>query len=199
MTMLQKTKKLHRKLLTKSIFLPLLALTLIFTSCKNDKKEEKQEIEIMDHDKLSDKETPSQTSNQTLNQSIKEEQDKKAIDAPSSFPISSIDHAPVFPGCEGDEKETLDCLSTQVGKFVSKHFKKSIAAEEGLRGTQNIVVSFEINEEGKVQDVQSRAENPRLEKEAKRVISLLPEMKAGLLDGKAVTTQYTVPIKFEVE
>lgn len=193
--MLQKSKTTLRKQFGKSLFLPLLAFTLVFASCKSDKKKDKQEIEIMEHDELSEKERQTTTPGQTE----RKVQTEKPIHTPSSFPITSIDQAPIFPGCEDYKSNAVDCLSEHVGKFVEKNFNKGIAGEEGLTGTQNIVVSFEINEEGKVQNVQSRANNSRLENEAKRVISKLPVMKPGLLKGKAVAVQYTVPIKFEVK
>ena len=205
--MFKKTKTL-RKLFSKSLFLPLFAFTLIFTSCKNDKKEEMQEIEIMDREKLSEQdrqleESRLEESRKELNKADKNQQEKSSINTlvytPTSFPITNVDHAPIFPGCEDYQGDAVDCLSDQVGEFVEKHFNKAIAAEEGLRGTQNIRVSFEINEEGKVQNVQSNAANVRLQKEAKRVISEMPKMKPGVLNNKAVSVQYMVPIKFEVK
>lgn len=197
--MFKKPKATVRKLFSKSLFLPLLAFSLVFVSCKNDKKEVMQEIEIMDREKLSKQDRQLEESRTESNKADEKHQEKSPIDTPSSFPITSVDHAPIFPGCEDFQGDAVDCLSDNVGKFVEKHFNKAIAAEEGLKGTQNIRVSFEINEEGKVQNVQSRAANSRLENEAKRVIGKMPEMKPGMLKNKAVSVQYTVPIKFEVE
>lgn len=197
--MFQKSKTTLRKQFSKSLFLPVLAFTLIFASCKNDNKEDKQEIEIMDREKLSENDKQLEESRKATNKTDKKVQEETPVDTPTSFPITSIDHAPIFPGCEDFTGDAVDCLSDHVGKFVEKNFNKGIAGEEGLTGTQNIMVTFEINEEGKVQNVQSRAENSRLEKEAKRVISKMPVMKPGILKDKAVSVQYTVPIKFEVE
>lgn len=197
--MFKKPKTTLRKRFSKSLFLPLFAFTLIFASCKNDKKDKMQEIEIMDREKLSEKDKQLEKTRKSPNETDKKVKDKSPIDTPISFPITSVDHAPIFPGCEDFQGDAVDCLSDHVGKFVEKHFNKAIAAEEGLVGTQNIMVSFEINEEGKVQHVESRASNTRLQNEAKRVISKMPEMKPGILKNKAVSVQYTVPIKFEVE
>lgn len=197
--MFKQPKTTVRKLFSKSLFLPLLAFTLVFVSCKNDKKEVMQEIEIMDREKLSKQDRQLEESRTESNKADEKHQEKSPIDTPSSFPITSVDHAPIFPGCEDFQGDAVDCLSDNVGKFVEKHFNKAIAAEEGLKGTQNIRVSFEINEEGKVQNVQSNAANARLQEEAKRVISEMPEMKPGVLKNKAVSVQYMVPIKFEVE
>jgi len=52
---------------------------------------------------------------------------------------------------------------------------------------------------GNVIGVRARAPHPRLEKEAVRVINLLPKMKPGRQRGKAVIVPYSLPIIFQVQ
>ena len=52
---------------------------------------------------------------------------------------------------------------------------------------------------GDIVDVQVRAPHPSLEKEARRVIGILPKMKPGRQRGKAVRVPYYLPIKFQVQ
>ena len=47
--------------------------------------------------------------------------------------------------------------------------------------------------------VRSRAPHPRLEKEAARVINMLPKMKPGKQRGKPVIVPYSLPITFQVQ
>ena len=56
-----------------------------------------------------------------------------------------------------------------------------------------------IDKNGNVTGVRSRAPHPRLEKEAARVINMLPKMKPGRQRGKAVTVPYSLPITFQVQ
>ena len=58
---------------------------------------------------------------------------------------------------------------------------------------------FKIDKRGNVVGVRSRAPHPRLEKEAARVINMLPKMKPGLHKGRAVVVPYSLPITFQVQ
>jgi protein TonB len=68
-----------------------------------------------------------------------------------------------------------------------------------LSGKQKINVMFKIDKKGNVTGVRSRAPHPRLEKEAARVINLLPKMKPGRQRGRAVVVPYSLPITFLVQ
>ena len=51
---------------------------------------------------------------------------------------------------------------------------------------------------GNITGVRARAPHPRLEKEAVRVINLLPKMKPGIKNGKPVIVPYSIPMIFQV-
>ena len=70
-----------------------------------------------------------------------------------------------------------------------------------LNGTVDLYDTFEgkIDKKGNVTGVRSRAPHPRLEKEAARVINMLPKMKPGRQRGKAVVVPYSLPITFQVQ
>ena len=74
-----------------------------------------------------------------------------------------------------------------------------MAGDLGLSGRQRISVIFKIDRTGSVIGVRARAPHPRLEKEAVRVINLLPKMKPGRQRGKAVIVPYSLPIIFQVQ
>ncbi len=209
---MRKITKTAKTLRLKSFYLlPLFAFTIMFTSCKNDKKEEQIKIheEVVnseDAKKLDaaeqmerDLQRKKEEQESQIQNDFEDNQEQSATESLDSYPISSIDHAPIYPGCEDNVDNAEDCLSEQIDKYVTRHFKKAIALEEGLSGTQHIMVSFEISEKGEVKNVEAKADNPRLEQEAKRVISKLPKMTPGILNGKEITTQYAVPIRFEID
>ena len=58
---------------------------------------------------------------------------------------------------------------------------------------------FKIDKRGNVTSVRARAPHPRLEKEAVRVIKLLPKFEPGKQRGKAVIVPYSLPIIFQVQ
>ena len=115
-------------------------------------------------------------------------------------PFAVIENVPVFPGCDkGNNERKRQCMSQQIAKFVQRKFNTELAGDLGLTGRQRISVIFKIDKTGSVTGVRARAPHPRLEKEAQRVINLLPKMKPGKQRGKAVIVPYSLPIIFQVQ
>ncbi|MBV7269757.1 energy transducer TonB [Winogradskyella luteola] len=117
-------------------------------------------------------------------------------------PFSVIENVPVFPGCENEKGNEAKkaCMSEKVKKMVNRKFNKDLAGDLGLQpGKKKIFVSFKIDKNGNVVQVGARGPHPALEKEAKRVINLLPKMKPGKQRGKAVIVPYSLPIVFQVQ
>ena len=115
-------------------------------------------------------------------------------------PFSVIENVPIYPGCEkGNNSAKKACMSEKISKFVQKKFNTELAGELGLSGRQRINVIFKIDKNGNITGVRSRAPHPRLEKEAARVINMLPKMKPGKQRGKAVIVPYSLPIVFQVQ
>jgi len=115
-------------------------------------------------------------------------------------PFSVIENVPEYPGCEkGTNSEKRKCMSRAIEKFIQKKFNTDLANDLGLTGKQRISVIFKIDKDGNVTGVRSRAPHPRLEKEAERVVNLLPKMKPGRQRGRAVVVPYSLPITFLVQ
>ena len=115
-------------------------------------------------------------------------------------PFAVIENVPEYPGCErGTNADKRKCMSDKIAKFVQRKFNTDLAGDLGLSGRQRISVIFKIDKNGNVTGVRSRAPHPRLEKEAARVINMLPKMKPGRQRGKAVTVPYSLPITFQVQ
>jgi protein TonB len=129
-----------------------------------------------------------------------EEVEVEEIDEDIEVPFAVIENVPIYPGCEkGNNSVKRKCMSDKIAKFVQKKFNTDLAGDLGLTGRQRINVIFKIDKKGNVIGVRSRAPHPRLEKEAARVINLLPKMKPGKQRGKAVTVPYSLPIVFQVQ
>ena len=115
-------------------------------------------------------------------------------------PFAVIENVPEYPGCErGSNAEKRKCMSDKIAKFVQRKFNTDLAGDLGLSGRQRISVIFKIDKNGNVTGVRSRAPHPRLEKEAARVINMLPKIKPGKQRGKPVIVPYSLPITFQVQ
>ncbi|GHA26211.1 hypothetical protein GCM10007103_04440 [Salinimicrobium marinum] len=109
--------------------------------------------------------------------------------------ISSREIAPVWIGCEGTEKEKKECFNQQLVAHMKQHYKfPKDASGNYIRG--KAVVSFNINEEGKVDILKVEGPKQALNEEAKRIISLIPKMKPGERAGKPISVKYTTPFTF---
>jgi len=119
---------------------------------------------------------------------------------PEDVPFKDIKNAPIFPGCKGTKEEMKKCFSSSINKLVAKKFNIDLAQELGLSdGKKKIRVQFVVDKNGDVTDVKIRAPHKRLEKETRRVISLLPKMIAGKQRGREVGVKFYLPITFIVQ
>ncbi|WP_445956099.1 energy transducer TonB [Yeosuana sp.] len=122
------------------------------------------------------------------------------FDEDIEVPFAVIENVPVFPGCEGGNNDAKKkCMSDKIAAFVNKKFNTELASELGLSGRQRINVIFKIDKNGDIVGIRARAPHPGLEKEAVRVIGMLPKMQPGKQRGKAVTVPYSLPIVFQVQ
>jgi len=140
--------------------------------------------------------------NQSLNskQAISEMPKVKDYSNASEVPFAVIENVPIYPGCENlsTNTERRKCMSDSINKKIQKIFNTDLAGDLGLKGRQRISVIFKIDKEGNITDIKSRAANPKLEEEAKRVIGLLPKMLPGKHKGENVIVPYSLPIIFQV-
>jgi len=114
-------------------------------------------------------------------------------------PFAVIEEAPIFPGCRGSKAERKQCLQKKIREHVNKKYNVGLAEELGLEaGKKKVYVLFKIDYKGNIADVRARGPHKRLEKEAIRVVQLLPKMIPAKQRGKAVNIKYTLPITLEV-
>ncbi|SEA51942.1 energy transducer TonB [Bizionia paragorgiae] len=119
-------------------------------------------------------------------------------DVEVSFAV--IENVPIFPGCEsGSNAQKKKCMSDKINQLVARKFDAELGSELGLSGKQKISVFFTIDKIGNIVNVRTRAPHPRLEKEAERVVGLIPQMKPGKQRGKPVKVTFFLPISFNIQ
>tara|TARA_R110002073_G_scaffold40547_5_gene115255 strand:+ start:414000 stop:414716 length:717 start_codon:yes stop_codon:yes gene_type:complete len=115
-------------------------------------------------------------------------------------PFAIIEDAPIYPGCKGSKAEKKKCLQEQIQKHVSRKYNTSLAGDLGLDpGKKRVYVQFKIDKTGAITNVMARGPHARLEKEAIRVVNLLPKMIPGKQRGRPVGVKYTLPVTLLVE
>jgi len=158
--------------------------------------------------KQEDFETPSDvllTEPEVLNEPINPEHINLVAapdkDEPQIFNILGVEQVPIYPGCEAatTNDERRSCMSDKLSALIQKRFDTSIASDMGMTGIQKIYVQFKIDEKGNVTEVMSKAPSPKLEEEAKRVLSKVPQLTPGKQRHRPVSVMYTLPIIFDVQ
>lgn len=120
----------------------------------------------------------------------------------SVFNINVLDRIPIFPGCNenGTKEESLECMNQLISRHVLNTFEyPSKARSKNIEG--KVFVNFVVSKTGEIEQIQVvRRVHPLLDKEAVRIVSLLPNaLLPALLNDKAVPVSFTVPINFKLD
>lgn len=94
--------------------------------------------------------------------------------------------------------EKRDYFNKKIGEFVNENFKIP-QGDLGLSGKQRIHVQFTIDEQGTTKDIKVRSPHPYFDKEATRVMKLLPQFIAAKQRDKNVASVYSLPIIFDIK
>ncbi|MBO3116604.1 energy transducer TonB [Winogradskyella sp. DF17] len=127
-----------------------------------------------------------------------EEVEVVEVEEDIEVPFAVIEQVPRFPGCTGSNAELKACFQKKMQEHLQKHFRyPEVAKELNIHG--KVFVFFLIDKEGKVSKIKSRGPDKLLEKEAERIMSLLPKMEPGKQRNKAVGVPYSIPINFKLQ
>ncbi len=113
-------------------------------------------------------------------------QNEISVDGEEAYDV--VEQMPQFPG--GDEA---------LMRFLSRKIKYPVVAQEnGIQG--KVICGFVVTKTGQIVDVNVlRSLDPSCDKEAIRVIKLLPRWIPGKQNGVNVAVKYTLPLRFKLE
>ena len=200
---LKKRIKMMNKKRTKEIgrtkylmFLPLAALLMIISNieavARTTKKIAAEVIEAVD----SQIEQPAPEV-QALQAVPQQEQDTKAVAYKEKAADKDTLDNPIFEVVE-QMPEFPDGGMPALMEYFVKNIKYPEAAMK--KGTQGrVTVQFVVEKDGSIANAKVlRGIDPELDKEAVRVISMMPKWKPGMQKGQAVNVKYTVPVMFRL-
>tara|TARA_R110002050_G_C8732923_1_gene497393 strand:- start:48 stop:686 length:639 start_codon:yes stop_codon:yes gene_type:complete len=109
----------------------------------------------------------------------------------------SLEKRPTFPGCnEGDS----DCFLEKLDQHFFEKFDKTVLADLKLESNKvKVLIDFNINTNGFVEDIKVNAPNEIIGNEAKNVIAALPKMTGGEKYGKPIKANYKLPFTILIE
>ncbi|MDR1718498.1 MAG: TonB family protein [Dysgonamonadaceae bacterium] len=100
-------------------------------------------------------------------------------------------HVEVMPQFPGGDKELMN--------FLSKNIKYPvIAQEQGVQGT--VTLRFVVDKEGNVGEIEVlRSLDPSCDKEAIRVVKMMPKWVPGKQNGRPVAVYYNLPVRYKLQ
>ena len=130
---------------------------------------------------LQDKKTTNKKAETTVNAQQKEKTADEQI-------FVQVEQMPEYPGGEAALRQ-----------FLASNVKyPDDAVKSGTQG--KVFVKFVVNKDGKVINPKiARSVSPSIDKEALRVVSIMPNWTPGKQSGKNVAVEYTVPIFFKLK
>lgn len=120
----------------------------------------------------------------------------------TGFKVDQVHTLPIYPGCEsaGSTREAqFQCLSQMIRTLIVRNVRyPEEARKKVIEG--RVWIAFVIDTKGYADEVWvERSVDPLLDKEALRVMKMLPRMKPATVDGKPVNLRYSVPINFSLK
>ena len=110
--------------------------------------------------------------------------------------IDIIEDVPIFPGCEAIAiSHRRVCLQEKIQEHIKLNFNyPKKALKRNIQG--KVYVNFAIEKDGITTILNVRGPHEILEKEAKRIIELLPKMHAGKFKGEPTRMSMSIQINF---
>ena len=117
---------------------------------------------------------------------------------PVQLDYDEIDKAPTFDKCEDVEiDKSKECFENYIAEHINKNLKyPKRAIKNGIEG--DVYIQFEITYDGYFINFSTIGPDKILEDEAYRIMSKLPQVKAGEYLGKKVNILYGLPISFRL-
>ncbi|PCH74994.1 MAG: hypothetical protein COB98_09540 [Flavobacteriaceae bacterium] len=116
--------------------------------------------------------------------------------------FEEVEEIPLTSECNKNmsKVELKECVNMSIRSHIVQKFNSNLAADLGLApGKHKITTIFIIDIKGEIVNVNSNGSVRILNDEASRVLSILPNMKPGIKDGKEINVKYTNTITFSVE
>ena len=112
-----------------------------------------------------------------------------------------IERMPVLKTCYDKDviwKDIKKCSDEKLLEIIYSNLK--MPQQYNCSFSKTVIIQFKIELDGSISNIRfPRKEESCFQKEAKRLVGLLPEWIPGNLYGGDVVVQYTLPIKFNSE
>lgn len=95
--------------------------------------------------------------------------------------------------------EQMPSFKGNVNQWLAQNLQyPAVAAESGIQG--RVVVKFVVGKDGSVSQAQVvRGVDPSLDREALRVVNMMPKWNPGMNNGQPANVWFTLPVTFKLQ
>ncbi|NPA43681.1 MAG: energy transducer TonB [Chlorobi bacterium] len=115
----------------------------------------------------------------------------------------TVDVMPLYPGCENktqSREEARKCLNRRLGRYLYRNLEREIFMKYLEPGDDmRIKISFVVDKKGKIRRIRTDSPYKDVDKEIKRVLKQVPQMKPATRKGKPVRIRFLLPLRFKME
>lgn len=116
---------------------------------------------------------------------------------PASEGDETISHERVYSTEEVDVQPSFPDGEMAMYEWIENNLSYPSEMADGPDVTGSVVVQFVIEKDGKVSDIQTmKSLYPLLDKEAVRVVSMMPKWNPGMINGQPVRVSNNIRVKF---
>lgn len=170
------------------MFIPVVALLLLFSNCANNKSGQEKSAAETTETAPAVEQGKAVEPEKTVQTSVAITEAEKKVDGEDEKVFELVEHMPEFPG---GNNELL--------KFLSSNINYPDNAEKNkIEG--RVIAQFVVGKDGNIKNAKIvRSVDQELDAEALRVINAMPKWKPAMHKGEVVNVKYTLPIVFRLQ
>ncbi|QAA82671.1 FHA domain-containing protein [Aequorivita sp. H23M31] len=115
--------------------------------------------------------------------------------------MNMVERAPVFPGCEDLKGGALVACSTEnINHFITEYVDyRSLAAAGIPKGSHEFIVRFQIDEQGKPENINVVSPLETIQREVIKVINQMPKLEPATYRSETALVDFSARLTIEVE
>jgi len=114
------------------------------------------------------------------------------------IPFAEVDQPPLATDCKSKWKieKQRKCTADYVRRHIRRYFNIDLATQLGIQGIVEINISFIIDKNGEVININATGGPEKLNIHAIEVVSKLEKFEPAKKDGKTINVSYKMPLAF---
>lgn len=114
-----------------------------------------------------------------------------------SLGINIVERIAIYKGCEKEKGNQLkkECMNRKINEVFKKNFNTVLPKDSKVpSGKIRVFIQFKVDEEGNIVEGQANGPDEHFEKEALRVLKLVPKLTPAYFKEKPIKMPFSLPL-----